>query len=88
MNWFKRKSQKLIDELFDRESPRRNVRYRATFPIDVWVEDTGDIEEGREQAYEILKSSLDYGLERNSQYGYNYDLYLSDLKTDSEVFSS
>jgi hypothetical protein len=93
MSWFKKKSKiskqsqmSMPEEIADTHAHRSPIRYRATFPIDVWVEDKGDIEVGREEAYGILTKSLDDGLGKNAVNGSNYDLYLSDLKTDSEVF--
>ena len=65
-NWYK-KSQvtedplngDLNDSFFD--APAQEVRYRATFPIDVFIEDTGDENRNKEEVYEIIKEGLEMG---------------------------
>ena len=68
-NWYNRQ----------KGSPEQ-IRYTATFPIDVWVEDTGDEDRNTEQAYNILSEGLTKGLNETAFHGFKFDLHLSDPK--------
>jgi hypothetical protein len=51
----------------------KQIRYRATFPIDVWIDDTGDEEQNTNTAYEMITEGLQRGELPN------YQLYASDI---------
>lgn len=39
----------------------RKIRYRATFPIDVWIDDLGDEDRNKEEVYRIISEGLRKG---------------------------
>lgn len=76
MNWFKKTGQNI-----------QQVRFRSTFPIDVFIESSGNLDADKDKAYDIIVRSLDAGFSQTygEHAGYNYNISPSDIKTDSEV---
>ena len=70
-NWFQKISQPIpvdpnlmgLEEDLEEESapPKKEIRYRATFPLDVWIEDTGNEEQNINEAYEMITDGLSSG---------------------------
>jgi len=70
-NWFQKISQPIPvnpnqigpEEDFEEESvpPKKEIRYRATFPLDVWIEDTGNEEQNINEVYEMITDGLNSG---------------------------
>jgi len=74
-NWFK-KSGKIKKIALN----PGQARYRATFPVDVFIDSTGDPEADKETVYNILLNALNSSPNIQSDH-----LYLSDIKLYSDV---
>jgi hypothetical protein len=76
-NWFENK--------YPTETAKK-IRYTASVPIDVWVQDTGDENKNQEEAYNIINEGITQGLNNTAQNGFKIQLYLSDPKRYDKVF--
>lgn len=67
-SWFKKISQPVMPQNEGNGIPsQNNIRYRATFPIDVWIEDTGDEEQNINIVYKMINDCLNNGGLSNHQ---------------------
>jgi len=69
MSWYK-KAQSVKDK----------IRYRATAPLDILIEDTGNEEFNQNQAYEKIIEILSVGSSNVKNSGFDHQLYPSDIQ--------
>ena len=74
-NWFER----------NRSEELKTTRYRAVVPVDVWIDDTGNLEADRTSAHNLIKKILNTGAESVPNKGFNDFLQINDVEKYSNT---